>query len=379
MKFFGSAKSTIFASPFIEMTRLITILASLFLPVALAAQEDGPFNVYVNWHADAQAVVAPSPSAGRFENKDLRLEMKGNLTDKLFYRIRQQLTRPMTPGTLDHFSKGTDFMMIGWHASDKLSFMVGKQCQFHGGFEYELNPIFVYEYSDYLERMSIFHAGITMAWQPVPTQEFVTMITTSSNDRFSDTYKNYSDSPAPFEYILNWNSSFFEGKLLGRWSVAAASMAKGAWSRFILGGEKLCLPKFQVFADFMACWDDIDRLGYATEDGWQHLMNGSGPYFENVFQKSFVVKAEWQFAPGWNLWAKGMYETVTVRNVPAMHDYRKSAGYMGGLEYYPFDGQDLRFYLAWIGRHFSFSEASGLQAYDRNRIELGLMCRLKLR
>ena len=85
MKFFGSAKSTIFASPFIEMTRLITILASLFLPVALAAQEDGPFNVYVNWHADAQAVVVPSPSAGRFENKDLRLEMKGNLTDKLFY------------------------------------------------------------------------------------------------------------------------------------------------------------------------------------------------------------------------------------------------------------------------------------------------------
>ena len=52
---------------------------------------------------------------------------------------------------------------------------------------------------------------------------------------------------------------------------------------------------------------------------------------------------------------------------------------MGGLEYYPFDGQDLRFYLAWIGRYFSFSEASGLQAYDRNRIELGLMCRLKLR
>ena len=153
MKFFGSAKSTIFASPFIEMTRLITILTTLLLPVALAAQEDGPFNVYVNWHADAQAVVAPSPSAGRFENKDLRLEMKGNLTDKLFYRIRQQLTRPMTPGTLDHFSKGTDFMMIGWHASDKLSFMVGKQCQFHGGFEYELNPIFVYEYSDYLERM----------------------------------------------------------------------------------------------------------------------------------------------------------------------------------------------------------------------------------
>ncbi|MBQ8061469.1 MAG: porin [Bacteroidales bacterium] len=360
------------------MTRLITIIALLFSSVVLSAQDDGPFNIYVNWHANASATVSPSPAQSRFENKDLRLEMKGNLTDKLFYRIRQQLTKPMTPGTLDHFSKGTDFMMVGWHATDKLSFMIGKQCQFHGGFEYELNPIFVYDYSDYLERMSIFHAGITMAWQPLPTQEFVAMMTTSSNDRFTDTHSTYSDSPAPFEYILNWNSSFFDGLLLGRWSVAAASMAEGAWSRFILGGEKICLPKFQIFGDFMACWDDIDRLEYASEDGARYLLNGFNPCFENVFQKSFVVKAEWQFAEGWNLWAKGMYETVSVRDVAPLHNYRKSAGYMGGLEYYPFDGQNLRFYLAWIGRHVSFSEASGLQAFDRNRIELGLMCRLKL-
>ena len=366
------------------MTRLIIIIASLLAPVALHAQDNGPFNLIFNWHADAAASLAPAPVATRFENKELRLEIKGDLNDRLFYRFRQQLTRPMTPGSLDRFSKGTDLMYFGWKAMDNLSVMIGKQCQTFGGFEYELNPIFVYEYSDFLERMSIFHAGITVSWHPVPNHELVAMMTTSSNDRFSDTYKFtagkvYEDSPAPFEYILNWNSSMWNGRLLSRWAVSAASMAKGAWSRLILGGEKICFPKFQVFADYMAAWDDIDRLQYASEDGAIFLKLMGQSYFEDVFEQAFLVKAEWQFMPRWNLWGKGMYETVSVKDVPQMKDYRKAYGYMAGIEYYPFDGQDLRFYLAYIGRRNAFSEDSGLKAVNRNRLELGFMCRLKAR
>ena len=349
------------------MRRLITILTVLFIPAFLSAQDEGPFNVYFNWHADAYAALTPGPVSSRFENKELRLEFRGNLNDKLFYRFRQQLNKPMTAGTLDHFSKGTDMMYMGWHANDKLTFIIGKQCQYFGGFEYESNPMYIYEYSDFLERMSIFHAGVTMSWQPAEGQELVAMITTSSND--------YVDSPAPFEYILNWNADSWDGLLRSRWGVAAASMAKGAWSKFILGGEQLCLPKFQVYVDFMAAWDDIDRMCYASED-LSAFLPASG-LFENVFHKAFLSKAEWQFVPRWNLWVKGMYETVSVRDIPQFHNYRKAFGYMSGLEFYPFEGQDLRFYLAWIGRHFSFTAETGLPAYDRNRVELGLMYRLK--
>ena len=358
----------------------MTILAASLLCVAAYSQDQGPFNLYFNWHADASA----TSTGARIENKELRLEIKGDLTDRLFYRFRQQLTRPMTPGTLDRFSKGTDLMYLGWKAGENLSVIVGKQCQSFGGFEYEANPIFIYEYSDFLERMSIFKAGVTLAWKPVPEHEFVAMVTSSSNDRFSDTHtfstpRTYTDSKAPFEYILNWNSSFWDGLLLGRWAVSAASMADGARTRLILGGEKLCLPRFQLYVDYMAAWDDLDRLMYASEDGAGFLPEAGLSYFENVSQHSFLTKAEWQFAPRWNLWCKGMYETVSVRDVPQMKDYRKAFGYMSGVEFYPFDGQDVRFYLAYIGRRYSFSEASGLPAFGRNRVELGLMCRLKAR
>ena len=364
------------------MRRLITIvIAATILGVGARAQDEGPFNLYFNWHADASV----SNTGGRFENKDLRLEIKGDLSHRLFYRFRQQLTRPMTPGTLDHFSKGTDLMYLGWKAADNVSVMVGKQCQYFGGFEYELNPIFVYEYSDFLNRMSIFKAGVTVAWKPVPEHELVAMVTSSSNDRFSDMYsfgrgQSYKDSKAPFEYILNWNSSLMDGMLLSRWAVSAASVAEGKWTKLILGGEKFCLPRFQVFVDYMAAWDDIDRLQYATEDGAAFLDPASGlSYFENVVQHTFLAKAEWQFAPRWNLWVKGMYETVSVRDVPQMNNYRKSLGYMSGIEYHPFEEQDVRFYLAYFGRRQAFSQACGLTDIYGNRVELGLMCRLKAR
>lgn len=356
----------------------MTILAALVLSLDSYSQDDGPFNLYFNWHADA-AVLS---EGARFENKDLRLEIKGDLGPRLFYRFRQQLTKPMAAGTLDHFSKGTDLMYLGCRLGEGLSLTVGKQCQSFGGFEYELNPIFVYGYSDFLERMSIFKAGVSLAWNPSPGHEFVGMVTSSSNDRFSDMYhfgpgQSFKDSKAPFEYIIGWNSSLWDGRLFGRWAVSAASVADGVWNRMILGGEKFCLPKFQVFVDYMAAWDGIDRLIYATEDGAAFLPAKGLTYYEDVVQHSFVGKAEWQFAHGWNLWVKGMYETFSVPDFQPMVDYRKSFGYFGGVEYSPFDGQDIRFYLAFMGRHHVFSEACGLGDRESGRVELGLMCRLK--
>ena len=106
------------------MTRLITIIAVLFLPALVSAQDSGPINIYFNWHADVSATVAPTPVGTRFENKELRLEIKGDINDRLFYRFRQQLNKPMTAGTLDRFSKGTDLMYFVWHANEKLSFII---------------------------------------------------------------------------------------------------------------------------------------------------------------------------------------------------------------------------------------------------------------
>ncbi|WP_429767230.1 porin, partial [Isoptericola nanjingensis] len=79
-----------------------------------------------------------------FANKELRLEIKGNLTDKLFYRLRHRLNKANNAKGEDNFAKATDIMMVGYNFSDKLSLMAGKMTQIWGGYEYDENPMHVY-------------------------------------------------------------------------------------------------------------------------------------------------------------------------------------------------------------------------------------------
>ena len=77
---------------------------------------------------------------------------------------------------------------------------------------------------------------------------------------------------------------------------------------------------------------------------------------------------------------KGMYETASLRKNEQFKNYRKALGYVGSIEYYPArkQQQDLRLFLAYTGRQYIYSTKSQLSDYNTNRIELGMMYRLKL-
>ena len=126
----------------------------------------------------------------------------------------------------------------------------------------------------------------------------------------------------------------------------------------------------------MGAFDDVDRLGIATNDLAKFLPAGNLRY-GNVHYNSFITKANWQFAPQWNLMLKGMYETASVNKIEELKNYRKSMGYFASVEYYPVQAQDFRIFLAYIGRNYKFNEKSQLANYSTNRIELGFMYRIK--
>ena len=62
-------------------------------------------NVYINYAASAQAKESNGEWSTGFANKELRFEMKGNLTDKLFYRLRHRLNRSNAAMGEDNFAK----------------------------------------------------------------------------------------------------------------------------------------------------------------------------------------------------------------------------------------------------------------------------------
>ena len=228
-----------------------------------------------------------------------------------------------------------------------------------------------------------FLAGVALSLTPVAGQEFVLNVSNSYSGKFADEYgagartadgKALTASNHPLAYIFNWNGSFLGGMLNTRWAVGSYTQGKivgessDLHDNMVFIGTQLNLPKFQWYVDYMGAWEGLDRLRIATSEF------GRG-YQTDVNYNSFVTKANWQFAPGFNLMAKGMYETATVGDGPK---YRTSLGYIGSLEYYPDSTQDFRVFLAYIGRKFAYANdiMKGLD-YNTNRIELGFMYRIK--
>lgn len=352
------------------------------------------FNLYFNYAASFQAEHnSLSDEWGtKFANKQLRIEIKGNLTDKLYYRLRHRLNKATDAKGEDNFAKATDIMMVGYSFNDKLSISGGKMCQIWGGFEFDENPMYIYQYSDMVDYMDNFMAGVTVSYKPIPTQEIAVEISNSYNGKFADEYGDEAvvvnndeaqalqKSKNPLTYIINWNGSFFDGKLNTRWAWGLQTQAKGKYSRMLTLGQQLNLPKFQWYFDYMGAFDDLDRLKIATNELRDAFVGGDAPgnvYLAKVHYNSFITKANWQFAPSWNLMLKGMYETASVTKMEQFKNYRKSFGYMGSIEYYPAKQQDFRLFLAYVGRKYDYSTKCGLKDYNTDRIELGFMYRIK--
>lgn len=352
------------------------------------------FNLYFNYAASFQAEHnSLSDEWGtKFANKQLRIEIKGNLTDKLYYRLRHRLNKATDAKGEDNFAKATDIMMVGYNFNDKLSISGGKMCQIWGGFEFDENPMYIYQYSDMVDNMDNFMAGVTVSYKPIPTQEIAVEISNSYNGKFADEYGDEAvvvnndeahalqKSKNPLTYIINWNGSFFDGKLNTRWAWGLQTQAKGKYSRMLTLGQQLNLPKFQWYFDYMGAFDDLDRLKIATNEligAYGDELHLGNAYLGKVHYNSFITKANWQFAPSWNLMLKGMYETASVTKMEALKNYRKSFGYMGSIEYYPAKQQDFRLFLAYVGRKYDYSTKCGLKDYNTDRIELGFMYRIK--
>ena len=366
---------------------------SLAEEVTKLKKSNDMFNVYLNTAASAQVETDNEHewSTG-FKNKHLRLEIKGNLTDKLYYRFCYRMTNSNVARSEDNFARSTDVVMLGYRFSDKLSVEAGKIFQPFGGYEVDENPIYIYEYSDLTGGLECYLGGVVVNYKPVPTQEIVVGVANAHNDKFADVYGDNSlaiegdgtqnrileKTRIPLGYSLGWNGSFLNNRLLTRWSWGIEGEARHKYSRMLILGQKLNLDRLQWYFDYMYQNDGLDRFGLASREVRDFFPAVGGEvWMSDVHYTSFITKLNWQFAPQWNLMLKGMYETASVTKVDRFKDFRKSYGYVGSVEYYPVKSQDFRVFLAYVGRKVTYKDGVGLDKYNTNRIELGFKYRIK--
>lgn len=256
------------------------------------------------------------------------------------------------------------------------------------GFEFDLNPIDIYEYSDMIDNMSNFMTGLNVGYNITPTQQLNLQILNSRNSSFDKTYGITEDSEGklpdlksgkmPLVYTLNWNGNFNE-VFKTRWSASVMSEAKGKNLYYYAVGNELNLDKFNMFVDFMYSQEGIDRNGTITGI----VGNTSGHNAFNAGYLSVVTKLNYRFLPKWNAFVKGMYETASVTKATdgiEKGNYRTSWGYLAGVEFYPMK-TNLHFFLTYVGRSYDFTHRAkvlGQENYSTNRLSLGFIYQLPM-
>ena len=369
---------------------------SLFEEVSGIKKKTDKFNFYMNMNGSFDAMFNDNGfDYGKFNMRQLRIEAKGNVNEWLSYRWRQRLNRPNNGGdNIDNLPTSIDIAGIGVKLSDKFSLFLGKQCAAYGGFEFDANPIEIYEYSDMIEYMSNFMTGINIGYDFAKGHQLNFQILNSLNGDFYSMYGEFNPvmgcfgeyidaipSKLPLVYTLNWNGNF-ANIYKTRWSASIMSQAEGKNLYYFALGNELTLGKFNMYFDVMYSNDAIDRSGIMTEIVGE--VNG-----HNIFKTSYlslVTKLNYRFAEKWNVFVKGMYETASVvdhtdpRAYPFIKNgkYRTSLGYLGGIEYYPMES-NLHFFLTYVGRHYMYEEiAVGHKDYSTNRVSLGFIYQLPM-
>lgn len=339
-------------------------------------EKSDKFNVFLNFQSSFDAVDDKQQTQFSFKARQLRLEFRGDINEKIFYRLRHRLNKNNAGEGLDNLAKATDLMYAGIRLDKQWTLTFGKMCQAWGGFEFDLNPMNIYEYSDFVENMDNFMLGAMLTYNLSANHEFNFQVTNSRNETFGNLYPTdvANTSNSPLTYIFNWNGNLLNNVLQTRWGIGYEQEAKNYASKMVMLGTRLNLAKFQAFFDYMYANQDLDRLSYASIT--PSVKGLSVPsVLKDTKYNSFVTKIEYQPSQKWNLFGKFMYETArTDSPAKGFSDAKRdSFGYFLGMEYLPFEDQDLRFFATFIAR----TQKTIIQSGGTNRFSIGMMYRIK--
>jgi hypothetical protein len=392
------------------MTKLnskICILAMLVLPTALFAQTTEPqagdttyykslipevkqgllknMSMIANMRfAQRNEFTDGTYTGSRFTTEQFRLEIKGMIHDKVYFRFRDRYTRAQEPQSIDGISRSTDLAFIRVDATPKLSIYAGKMCADWGAYEFDYNPIDIYEYSDIIEYADNFLSGVGLSYKLNNNHQFTVQGLDSRTKTFEELYgsqPNHTESKAPLAFVANWRGSLFNGKFNTIWSYALHTEATNTYMHYIALGNQLKLGKFTVEYDYKWSDEDLDRTGLISDIVPDNLY----PYaLDNTMYVGHWLHLYYRMSPKINLAFVAMLDIADWKNshndpenITGEQHIRDAYGFIPTIEYYPFHDLNLRFYVNWVGRSYVYSDYAktrfGVADYNTGRFAIGFV------
>jgi len=317
----------------------------------------------------------------KFKFEQFRFEIKGYVHEKVFFRFRHRYTSEFQPQSVDKIIKGIDFAYLRFDLSDKLQLTVGKTFADWGGFEFDLNPIDIYEYSDIIEMADNFLTGAGLYYQATKNHGFSFQILNSRTGTFEEIYDSIptiQSSKAPLAAVINWRGSFWGGKFTTLWSYSLFNEAQDMFKNYIALGNQLKMKKLTIMYDFKWSKEDLDRTGIISGDVPDDIYNYA---LKNTLYCSHWLRLDYRFVPKWQVSLVGFIDRAKwlsdVDPLKDTDDWRIAYSFIPTIEYFPWDDLNLKFFFGYVGRYFDYSDYAtsrvGAQDYNTGRLIFGII------
>ncbi|MFC6102647.1 porin [Olivibacter domesticus] len=306
-----------------------------------------------------------SYSNSRFAVNQFRLEIKGNVFEnKVFFRFRDRYTRDPEVQSVDNISRSTDIAFIGYNISDKTSIAIGKMTANWGGFEFDMNPIDIYQYNDIVDNADNFLTGVQFNWKISSEHTLSAQVLNSRTKTFEELYKNVPDlreAKFPAAYVGTWNGSFLEGKFQTIWSFSIFQEASKQGSPvnmyYTALGNQFRSKKWLLQYDFKWSSEDLDRSGMVSAFVPDHILPHAAQhvsYLEHWLRIVYSVNEQWKIS------TIGMVNTASWKDVPeemsTSNKLRTSWGLIPSVEFYPIKNYNLKFFASYVGRFYRYND-----------------------
>jgi hypothetical protein len=325
-------------------------------------------------------------NGSNFAVDQFRLEIKGKVHEKVYFRFRDRYTRLPEPQSQDGISRSVDLAFIRVDATQKWNFQFGKMCADWGGYEFDLNPIEIYEYNDLIDNSDNFLSGLQAQYVASKKNIFTFQVLNSRTKTFKELYDSIPsvvESKFPAAVVGNWRGNFGNGLFTTLWSYSIFLEAKNKSMHYIALGNWLNLGKTSIIYDFKWSDQDVDRTGIAS----MIIPDNFSEYAAlNVRYVEHWLELRHRFSQKWNArLTTFMSNAYWFGNPDPSKDnkLRQSWGINPTLEYYPFDNINLRFYATYVQRFYRYSDYSksayGSKDLTTGRISLGIVSPLLIK
>lgn len=296
---------------------------------------------------------------GKFNMNQFRLEIRGRVAPHVYFRFRDRYTRAAEPQTVDGVSRSTDMAFIDLELSKKWGLALGKLCADFGGYEFDTNPIFMYDYNDIVKYGDNFLSGVQASWKMNERHRFTVQVLNARTRAFREVYDTLPPNiqPAQFPSLLvgNWRGKLFHGKVGTLWSYGLFTQAQHSYVYYLALGNRFDAGKWHLKYDFKWAREDLDRNTVIT----RLIPKSYYPYPANdVAYIEHWIQAEYRASYHWNAGLVAFTGNDYWKGNPAASadpHLRTTWGIIPSIEYLPFTKLNMRFFCSYTARIYHFT------------------------